>query len=540
MHFSLPTSRIVVVVPAAAICIVCVLIETCTAARSHVYTIPLRKGKETSFAETVGEPVRTNQVNVSVEEQKNNIRGRPGLGYYIEVDIGTPPQKLNVLIDTGSSNFAVAASSHNAISTYYRRNESSTYEDQGTYVKVPYTQGEWSGDLGQDLVQIASLGNQSFQANIAAITESKMFFLNDSRWQGILGLGYAEIARPDSSVEPFFDSLTSQTSIQDIFALQMCGALASTNDTNLGSSADGPVEEVIGSMNIGGLDASLYHGTMQYAPLRDEWFYEVIMTDIRVGNDSLGLDCKEYNFDKTIVDSGTTNLRLPVRVFEAITNAIKAHTTKHMPDVPSEFWTGMNLMCPTDSTSPYEPYHWFPTLTLDLQSTNQGQAFSLVVSPQQYLRRDYDHEDKKNCFKFAIAPSTNHAGAVIGAVIMEGFYVVFDRENKRVGFARSTCPGACEKTGTCVGNSPLITEAFNIDFDASDCGYDRSTSYDPALTITAYVLAAICLVCLIPVIVFALTHQINKRCKGRRGRGVVNHHRLDQEGLAENEPNSDP
>ncbi|XP_030832893.1 beta-secretase isoform X1 [Strongylocentrotus purpuratus] len=486
MHFSLPTSRIVVVVPAAAICIVCVLIETCTAARSHVYTIPLRKGKETSFAETVGEPVRTNQVNVSVEEQKNNIRGRPGLGYYIEVDIGTPPQKLNVLIDTGSSNFAVAASSHNAISTYYRRNESSTYEDQGTYVKVPYTQGEWSGDLGQDLVQIASLGNQSFQANIAAITESKMFFLNDSRWQGILGLGYAEIARPDSSVEPFFDSLTSQTSIQDIFALQMCGALASTNDTNLGSSADGPVEEVIGSMNIGGLDASLYHGTMQYAPLRDEWFYEVIMTDIRVGNDSLGLDCKEYNFDKTIVDSGTTNLRLPVRVFEAITNAIKAHTTK------------------------------------------------------QYLRRDYDHEDKKNCFKFAIAPSTNHAGAVIGAVIMEGFYVVFDRENKRVGFARSTCPGACEKTGTCVGNSPLITEAFNIDFDASDCGYDRSTSYDPALTITAYVLAAICLVCLIPVIVFALTHQINKRCKGRRGRGVVNHHRLDQEGLAENEPNSDP
>lgn len=92
MHFSHPTSRIVVVV----ICFLCVLIETCTAARSHVYTIPLRKGKETSFAETVGEPaVRTNQVNVSVEEQKNNIRGRPGLGYYIEVDIGTPPQKVS-------------------------------------------------------------------------------------------------------------------------------------------------------------------------------------------------------------------------------------------------------------------------------------------------------------------------------------------------------------------------------------------------------------------------------------------------------------
>ena len=29
----------------------------------------------------------------------------------------------------------------------------------------------------------------------------------------------------------------------------------------------------------------------------------------------------------------------------------------------------------------------------------------------------------------------------MGAVIMEGFYVVFDREKKRIGFAVSTCHG---------------------------------------------------------------------------------------------------
>ncbi|XP_054760165.2 beta-secretase-like [Lytechinus pictus] len=526
--------------------VVWIVIEaSCIVANSQVYTVPLLKGsgKEINLAETVLGQSPTDRVillNVSVDDQKNNIRGRPGLGYYIEVDIGTPPQKLNVLIDTGSSNFAVAAASHDAISTYYKRNESSTYLDQGTHVKVPYTQGEWSGDLGRDIVRIASLANHSFQANVAGITESQQFFLNGSSWQGILGLAYARIARPDSTVEPFFDSLTSQTSIQDIFALQMCGALASRNDTSLESSPHQPIEEMRGSMNIGGIDSSLYNGTMQYSPLRDEWFYEVIMTDIKVGNDSLNLDCKEYNFEKTIVDSGTTNLRLPERVFEATKNAIRAHTAKDMPDVPADFWTGLVLMCPTDNTLPYEPYHWFPTLTLDLQSTNQGQAFSLVVSPQQYLRRDYDHEDKKNCFKFSISPSSNKAGAVIGAIVMEGFYVVFDREKKRVGFARSTCPGSCEKKGKCVGNSPRVTQSFDIDFDASDCGFDRSNSYDPALTITAYVLAAVCLVCLLPVIVFAVSHQFNKRCKGHGGRGVVNHHRLNQESLAENDLDTEP
>ena len=34
-----------------------------------------------------------------------------------------------------------------------------------------------------------------------------------------------------------------------------------------------------------------------------------------------------------------------------------------------------------------------------------------------------------------------YLGTVIGAGIMEGFYVVFDRENSQVGFAATTCGG---------------------------------------------------------------------------------------------------
>ena len=35
-----------------------------------------------------------------------------------------------------------------------------------------------------------------------------------------------------------------------------------------------------------------------------------------------------------------------------------------------------------------------------------------------------------------------YLGTVIGAVIMEGFYVVFDRKNGQVGFAATTCGGS--------------------------------------------------------------------------------------------------
>jgi len=44
---------------------------------------------------------------------------------------------------------------------------------------------------------------------------------------------------------------------------------------------------------IGGVDSSLYVGDLLYVPLRREWYYEVIVTDITVNDVSLGLDCKE-------------------------------------------------------------------------------------------------------------------------------------------------------------------------------------------------------------------------------------------------------
>jgi len=31
---------------------------------------------------------------LNLENQRNNLRGKPGQGYYLEVSIGTPPQKV--------------------------------------------------------------------------------------------------------------------------------------------------------------------------------------------------------------------------------------------------------------------------------------------------------------------------------------------------------------------------------------------------------------------------------------------------------------
>ena len=86
---------------------------------------------------------------------------------------------------------------------------SSTYHDLNRKVYVPYTQGEWRGELGEDFATIPmSHPNVSVMVNIASITYSEEFFINESNWQGILGLGYADIARVRTLSATTFVNLT--------------------------------------------------------------------------------------------------------------------------------------------------------------------------------------------------------------------------------------------------------------------------------------------------------------------------------------------
>jgi len=275
--------------------------------------------------ETVEEPEEPGRRG-SFVEMVDNLRGKSGQGYYVEMTVGSPPQTLNILVDTGSSNFAVGAAPHPFLHRYYQRQLSSTYRDLRKGVYVPYTQGKWEGELGTDL--------------------------------------------PDDSLEPFFDSLVKQTHVPNLFSLQLCGAGFPLNQSEVLAS-------VGGSMIIGGIDHSLYTGSLWYTPIRREWYYEVIIVRVEINGQDLKMDCKEYNYDKSIVDSGTTNLRLPKKVFEAAVKSIKAaSSTEKFPD---GFWLGEQLVCWQAGTT---PWNIFPVISLYLMGEVTNQSFRITILPQ--------------------------------------------------------------------------------------------------------------------------------------------------------------
>lgn len=65
--------------------------------------------------------------------------------------------------------------------------------------------------------------------------------------------------------------------------------------------------------------------------------------------------------------------------------------------------------------------------------------FSLFSLSQLYIQQITGVDGTLDCFRFGVSSSVN--GLVIGATVMEGFYVVFDRAQRRLGFALSSCAG---------------------------------------------------------------------------------------------------
>jgi len=70
-----------------------------------------------------------------------------------------------------------------------------TFTSLNRPVAVPYTQGNWQGELGTDFIRFIDAPNATVNVNVALIKNSENFFINGSNWEGILGLGYAHLSK---------------------------------------------------------------------------------------------------------------------------------------------------------------------------------------------------------------------------------------------------------------------------------------------------------------------------------------------------------
>lgn len=310
--------------------------------------------------------------------------------YYGPITVGTPPQKMNVIYDTGSANLWVP-NIHHLLSSHktYDHSKSSTYKPNGTVFAIEYGSGPVSGYYSEDTFDIAGFDVPDYTFAEVNVTKGLGPAYSIGKFDGICGMGWSEIT-VGGEPSPFAALAATGQLDKNVFAFYL---------GNGGTVAPAANSELV----IGGVDSKHYTGDFKFVPLIWEGYWQIALGGLKVGGSSM------TSTNKAIVDSGTSLLAGPKTEVAAIAKAVGA---KKIPLLP-EYSIDCNATAP------------------DIVFTLGGTDYSLSL-------QDYVIEDAGECI-FAMTgidvPAPHGPLWILGDVFMRKFYTQFDMDNKQLGFA---------------------------------------------------------------------------------------------------------
>jgi len=273
------------------------------------------------------------------ESLSNNVTGGD---YIAQVSVGTPPQTLTLLIDTGSSDVWMLASTADLCTNpeaqaYYGTGGcSSTFDSSKSSTFKVVAQGEFdityadnSGAAGDYITDTFSIGG----ATIKALEMGLAY--NTSSSTGVLGIGYDLNEASDSVTSP--DPTSSDTSSPFIYPsiIDTMVSQGLINSKAYSLYLD-DLEASTGSIIFGGLDSDKYHGNLLQIPIvPDEGQNDApVYAEFSVAMSSFGITSQSGNTtnlttptyqEAAILDSGTTVTYLPDRLVELILQLINGY-----------------------------------------------------------------------------------------------------------------------------------------------------------------------------------------------------------------------
>jgi len=313
--------------------------------------------------------------------------------YYGAISVGTPPQKFQVIFDTGSSNLWVpGADCKNCgiLHKLYHSASSSTYVKNGTTFKIEYGSGPVSGFLSQDTITLGDVKDQKqLFAEITDVSGLGAAY-KLGKFDGILGMGFSSISV--YNITTVFENLVKQKAVeQNVFAFY------------LGSRAVGPE----GELTLGGTDPNHYTGSLTYVPVTSATYWETKLDSIVVAGESF------THAVKVIIDSGTSTLAGPLAEVRSLARKVGA---KSVIIRPGEY----TIDCTNPKALP------------DIVVTIGGNKFTLTGP-------DYVIDAGSGVCLFGVLgidiPAPTGPLWIMGDVFMRKYYTVFDFGQNRLGFA---------------------------------------------------------------------------------------------------------
>ncbi|KAL7910116.1 putative aspartic endopeptidase [Trichoderma velutinum] len=357
----------------------------------------------------------------------NNITGG---GYYADFSIGTPPQKLSFLLDTGSSDTWVNSveadlctepSVQQRVGEFcykqFNPSKSSSYKSSREDFDISYLDGRRiQGTYFKDTVTINNATVKSQQLGLA---------LTSVRGTGIMGLGFKENVAADVKYPTIIDNMVTQNVIPvPAFSLYL-------NDLQTSQ----------GAILFGGVDTDKFHDGLATIPLQPlpaniAKTQDIVMYNIQLnGFKASAVDTPAVN-GSAILDSGSTLSLLPDAVVQAIW---KKYGVLNIQGVPIPF-----VDCGKANSKD----------TFNFQFTNKTIKVpidEMVINNLASVQDDIMSEPTlANLFKgwsgvctFGMSSTTGYGITsdnfiLLGDTFLRSAYVVYDLQNKQIGIAQAT------------------------------------------------------------------------------------------------------
>ncbi|KAJ2991433.1 hypothetical protein HDV02_003776 [Globomyces sp. JEL0801] len=354
------------------------------------------------------------------------------------VGIGTPPQNMTILFDTGSTVFWARSAGCLTPSCWGKPNYnallSSTYKslprNKDNQVSLRYGDGTTVlCNVNQDTVTIAGIKIENQN-----LCEANFILSNDIALDGLIGIGAPKSVNGSAEVlKTMIDqNLIDEPKISFWY-----------NVTDLPGGGNNFADGTGGEIIFGSIDSQRFTGSITNVPLTsNRKYWSVMMNGIKVG-DGPNL---VFTPSSTVIDTGTTLTYLPVALFNRINSEINAR-------IVDDYYV---LDC--DRLPTLKP------IIFDLGN------LVTRLTPAQYTIRD---APTGLCvLTIQPVPEDVGIGSIIGALFLKQYYVIFDYGGEQIGFATPTYekikpkPSPTPSTGGKQADESKSNHGFKSNLDA--------------------------------------------------------------------------
>lgn len=332
--------------------------------------------------------------------------------YFANITLGTPGQKLELHIDTGSSDLWVNVASSRLCKSgnnaceggTYDSSASSTYKLVNDEFNITYADGSGAtGSYVTDTFGFGSVALTGFQFGIGTQSSSP---------EGVLGIGYevneVQVNRNGQSPYPNLPAALVNAKFINSQAYSLW-----LNDLDAST----------GTIMFGGVDTAKYTGTLATVPIIQTYgsytTLSIALTGVTVAGQT---DSSNSLPAGVLLDSGSTLIYLPDDITTQIYNKVEAVYQSSLGAAYAKC-----SLADTDSTIDFDfsgktiqvPYN---ELFLGAGTTSSGQPLTF--------------QDGSTACLFGIAPSLGGI-SVLGDTFLRSAYVVYDLANNEISLAQT-------------------------------------------------------------------------------------------------------